>query len=77
MKFPFSFFGIIDFEKQHLGHLLDALRIAVDAAIPAHDVLQFFNKIIQAHRNPLLCCNSVDQRFHAVYGIYVLFFSAK
>ena len=42
--FPVLFLGIIDLEKQHPGNLFNALGIAVDAGIVAHDVAQAFNK---------------------------------
>ena len=42
--FPVALFGIIDLEKKHPGDLLDALRVAVDARVVAHDVAQSFDK---------------------------------
>ena len=49
VELPFFFFGIIDFEEEQPGHLLDALGIAVDACIFSHDVLQGLYKGSESH----------------------------
>ena len=40
IKFPVLLLGVIDFQKQHPRDLLDALGIAVDTRVVAHDVAQ-------------------------------------
>ena len=41
---PVLLLGVIDFQKEHPGNLLDALHIAVDAGVVAHDVPDAFDK---------------------------------
>ena len=41
---PILLLGIVDLEKQHPGDLLDALGVAVDARVVAHDVPQALDK---------------------------------
>ena len=47
---PVFFFVAVDFEEEQPGHLLNALRIAVDAGIGTHDVLDGFDEGVEAHR---------------------------
>ena len=49
VEFPGFFLGVVDFEEEDPDHLLDALGVAVDAGVVAHDVLQAFDKICEAH----------------------------
>ena len=44
IPFPVLLLGVIYFQKQHPGDLLDALGVAVDASVIAHDVPQPFYK---------------------------------
>ena len=44
VKLPVLLLGVIDLEKQHPRDLLDALRVAVDARVVAHDVAQTLYK---------------------------------
>ena len=47
---PILFFVAVDFEEEQPGHLLDALCVAVDARVAAHDVLHGFYESIEAHK---------------------------
>ena len=44
--FPCFFLCVIDFHEEHPHHLLNALRIAVNTSVHAHDILQSFDNII-------------------------------
>ena len=49
VKLPNLLFGVIHFQKENPYHLLNALGIAVDARIVAHDILQALYQVIQTH----------------------------
>ncbi len=49
VKLPNFFLGIINLQKENPNHLLDALGIAVDARIVAHDILQALYQVVQTH----------------------------
>jgi len=42
-QFQFDFLGVEDFEEEHPGELREALGIAIDADVFAHDVLDGFD----------------------------------
>ena len=44
VEFPFLFLAVIDFQKQHPCDLLDALGVAVDSGVIAHDIPQALYK---------------------------------
>ena len=43
-ELPFILFGVVDFEEENPGELLDALGVAGDAGVVAHDVAETFDK---------------------------------
>ena len=48
---PFRLLGVIDLEEEKPHHLLDALGVAADACVAAHDVLKTLDEVLRCH-----CC---------------------
>ena len=55
-----------DLQEEHPAELRDALGIAIDARILAHDVLDGFDGVPNRHR--VLCSSLVQRRLHFVDG---------
>ena len=51
VELPVVLFLVVNFQEQHPCYLLDALGIAVDTGIVAHDVADILYKICQSHFN--------------------------
>ena len=46
---PFRLLRVIDLEEEQPHHLLDALGVAADAGVTAHDVLKTLDEVLRCH----------------------------